>query len=162
MAKLYRELDSRLEAYIKAQPSFFVASAPINCDGLINISPRGTATLKVLDANTVAYLDLSGGGIESIGHIKENGRLAMMFCGAQGNVLRLHGHAQAIERYHAQWSHLASNFSCLEGARAIIVLSITRISDSGGPPPVRSLEDSEPRQSFVPRGKRSSGTAVLA
>jgi len=162
MTTLYRELDDKLEAYIKAQPLFFIASAPNDSDGLINISPRGAATLHLLDANTVAYLDLSGGGIESIAHIKENGRLVMMFCGAQGTVLRLHGRARVVERYHAQWSALVSQFASSEGARAIIVLAISRISDHGSRQPILSLADREPRREHAPRVEYSPRAAVLA
>jgi hypothetical protein len=158
MGTLHRELDNTLEAYITAQPMFFIASAPINSDGLINISPRATQTLKILDSNTVAYLDISGGGIESITHIKENGRLVMMFCGEQGRILRLHGRARAVERYHAEWPALVSQCGHQEGLRAIIVLTVTRISDNANPLP--SVQHSEPPARLVPQ--RAPRTVVSA
>jgi hypothetical protein len=91
-------------------------------------------TLRILDSKTVAYLDLTGSGVESIAHIKENGRFVMMFCSFDKNplILRLHGRGSVIERSDAEWTHLESKFSDFRTARAIIKLSIHRIADSCG------------------------------
>lgn len=134
MAKLYEKLDERLQEFILEQQMFFVASAPISEDGLVNISPKGLDTLQIIDSKTVAYLDLTGSGVESIAHIKENGRFVMMFCSYDKNplILRLHGKGSVIEKSDAEWDSLRSKFQDFPAIRAIIKLSIERIADSCG------------------------------
>ncbi len=134
MGKIYEELDDRLQRFILDQKMFFVGSAPRSDCGLINISPKGLDSLRILDSKTVAYLDLTGSGVESIAHIKENGRFVMMFCSYDKMPLipRLHGRGRVIERSDVEWAALQSHFPDLRAARAIIRLSIHRIADSCG------------------------------
>ena len=89
-----RRSTTRLRAFIEAQPMFFVATAPLDADGTINLSPKGLPrTFAVLGPNEVAYLDITGSGIETIAHLRENGRIVVMFCAFEGdpNIVRLHG-----------------------------------------------------------------------
>jgi hypothetical protein len=134
MGKTYEELDERLQRFILGQKMFFVASAPRSDDGLVNISPKGFDTLRILDSKTVAYLDLTGSGVESIAHIKENGRFVVMFCSFDKTplILRLHGRGQVIERSDVEWATLQPLFPEVRAARAIIKLSIDRVADSCG------------------------------
>ena len=134
MGKTYEELDEHLQRFILDQKMFFVGSAPRSDDGLINISPKGFDTLRIVDSKTVAYLDLTGSGVESIAHIKENGRFVMMFCsfGKTPLILRLHGRGQVIERSDVEWAALQPLFPEVREARAIIKLSIDRVADSCG------------------------------
>jgi len=134
MGKVYEELDDRLQRFILDQKMFFVGSAPASLDGSINISPKGLDTLRILNSKTLAYLDLTGSGVESIAHIKENGRFVMMFCSFDEKpvILRLHGRGRVIERSDAEWASLRSHFPDWRTARAIIQLSIHRIADSCG------------------------------
>jgi hypothetical protein len=134
MAKVYDELTDSLCQFIAQQKLFFVGSAPRDTDGLINISPKGMGSLCILDSTTVAYLDYTGSGIESVAHIKENGRFVMMFCSFDSSpkILRLHGRAHVIERSASEWADLQQHFPESRMARAIIKTSITRIADSCG------------------------------
>ena len=134
MGKIHVELTAELQAFIRAQRMFFVASAPDDPDGHINLSPKGHDSLLILDPQTLAYLDLTGSGIESVAHIKENGRFVMMFCSfdAAPLILRLHGVAEVIEAGTPEWAKLRPLFPALPGARAIIRLSLRRIADACG------------------------------
>ena len=134
MAAVYEELDARLCQFIEKQKMFFVGSSPLADDGFVNISPKGMDSLRILNAKTVAYLDFTGSGIETVAHVKENGRLVIMFCSFDKSplILRLYGHANAIERTDADWQRLRSHFPESRMARAIIRLSLTRIADSCG------------------------------
>ena len=134
MAKIYEELDDRLGQFIMNQKMFFVGSAPLAGDGLVNISPKGMDGLRILDSKTVAYLDLTGSGIESVAHVKENGRFVIMFCSFDTSpmILRLHGRAEVIERANAEWQQIRPLFPESRMARAIIKVSVSRISDSCG------------------------------
>ena len=80
MAKIFEEIDDTLAAFIGEQKMFFIATAPLAADGHVNLSPKGLDTLRILDPHTVAYLDLTGSGVETISHLKENGRFVLMFC----------------------------------------------------------------------------------
>ena len=134
MAKVFDSLDDTLCQFIARQKVFFVGSAPRDEDGLINISPKGMGALRILDSTTVAYLDFTGSGIESVAHVKENGRFVVMFCSFDKSpkILRLHGRARVIERSDPEWSDLQAHFSESRMARAIITVSLTRIADSCG------------------------------
>lgn len=134
MGKTYDEITPKLREFIEAQKMFFVATAPLAGDGLVNLSPKGYDTLRILDERTVAYLDLGGSGIETVAHLKENGRMVMMWCAFEGrpNIVRLHGRGTVHEWGSDGYEKLAHHFPELPGARSIIVLEAHRISDSCG------------------------------
>ena len=134
MAKQYDEITPKLKAFIEAQQLFFVGSAPLAQDGHVNISPKGMDSLRILDSRTVAYLDVSGSGAETIAHVKENGRLVMMFCAFNGPPLtvRLHGRAEVIEVANPEFDKLRQAFGELPAVRSIIRLTADRITDSCG------------------------------
>ncbi|MGF1513221.1 MAG: pyridoxamine 5'-phosphate oxidase family protein [Elainellaceae cyanobacterium] len=134
MGKLYGEITPALTAWITAQKMFFVATAPLSSEGQVNCSPKGMDTFRILNPKTVAYLDLTGSGIETIAHLQENGRIVFLFCAFAGppQLVRLHGTGQAISLDHPDYSPLRQRFPDYPGARAIIRAEVTRISDSCG------------------------------
>lgn len=134
MGKVYEAITPELGEWIAGQPVFFVASAPLAADGHINLSPKGLDTLRILGPRRAAYLDLTGSGAETIAHVRENGRLVLMFCAFSGppKILRLHGSATAVTPGSAAWRELRSRFQEHLGARAIVDLQVTRIADSCG------------------------------
>ena len=95
MAQIQDVIGDEMAGFIRKQHVFFVATAPLKGDGLINLSPKGLDTFEVLDERTVAYLDLTGSGIETVAHVKENGRIVVMFCAFEGapKIVRLYGRA---------------------------------------------------------------------
>lgn len=76
MGKIFDAIDDGLAAWIRAQHVFFVGTAPLSPEGHVNISPRGLDSLSILDEHTIAWLDLTGSGAETIAHVAENGRTA--------------------------------------------------------------------------------------
>jgi hypothetical protein len=134
VAKTYPEITDALQAFIKAQPMFFVATAPLDPNGHVNSSPKGLDTLRIFDSKTVAYLDIFGSGVETIAHLRENGRIILMFCSFQGapKILRLHGRGRVVEPHEPEFAALQAHFPVYEGTRAIIVVEVTRVSDSCG------------------------------
>ena len=136
MGKLYAGIDGRLREWIEAQHVFFVATAPLSADGHINVSPRGLRdTFRVVDEHTVAWLDLTGSGAETIAHLRENGRIVVMFCGFEGppKIVRLHGHGHVVTPEDAGWPDTVAPFGDPHpGVRAVIVVEVSRISDSCG------------------------------
>jgi hypothetical protein len=94
MGKLFPQIDAPLAAWLVAQPVFFVSTAPLDPDGLVNCSPKGNRDeFAVLGEHRVAYLDQTGSGIETVAHLRENGRIVVMFCAFNGppRIVRLHG-----------------------------------------------------------------------
>lgn len=134
MGKVSDRIDDAVRQFMEAQPMYFVASAPLAADGLVNLSPKGLDTFRILDATTVAYLDLTGSGIETVAHLRENGRIVLMFCAFQGppKILRLHGRGRVVELQDAEFAALQSHFPEFESARAIIVVAVQRVSESCG------------------------------
>jgi pyridoxamine 5'-phosphate oxidase-like protein len=134
VGKIYSTIDDSVRKFIEAQPVFFVGSAPLNPGGHVNISPKGLDTLRILGPLTIAYVDLTGSGIETVSHLKENGRIVLMFCAFQGlpKIFRLHGQGRVIEPEQEEFAGLAAHFHQHEGTRAIVLVEVSRISDSCG------------------------------
>ena len=136
MGKVYDGLDARLREFVDAQSVFFVATAPLAADGRVNLSPKGVdGTFTVLDEHTVAYLDLTASGAETIAHLRENGRITLMFCSfaRQPKVLRLHGRGRFVTPYDEDWESWRARFPTRTGtARAVVVVDVQRVSDSCG------------------------------
>jgi len=134
VGKTYPEIDPRIAEFLRTQHVFFVSTAPLSPEGHINLSPKGLESFVVLDPHTVAYLDLTGSGIETVAHLRENGRITLMFCAFEGppKILRLHGRGEVIECDHSEWKELAARFPSHLGARAVIRVRVERIADSCG------------------------------
>jgi hypothetical protein len=134
MGKRFDEIDDGLRAFIESQKLFFVATAPAGPDGHINLSPKGLDSLSILGPRQVAYLDYTGSGIETIAHLRENGRITIMFCAFEGapRIVRLHGRGSIIEPQDPAFADLLPQFDPLPGVRAIIRMEVERISDSCG------------------------------
>ncbi len=128
-------LTDRDRDFIARQKMFFVATAPLSSDGLINLSPKGLdGTFAVIDEQTVAYLDLTGSGVETIAHLRENGRVCVMFCAFEGppNILRIHGTGDVVEPSDAGFAALRGCFAPMGGVRSIIRVRTQRVADSCG------------------------------
>jgi len=134
MANTYDQLDEKLIAFIRRQKLFFVATAPLSAEGSVNVSPKGYDSLAILDPNTVAYLDLGGSGVETHAHVRENGRITLMFCAFEGpaNILRLYGTGESVAFGDPGFAEKMALFPGFERARNIVTVRIHRVSDSCG------------------------------
>ncbi|MEM7015220.1 MAG: pyridoxamine 5'-phosphate oxidase family protein [Verrucomicrobiota bacterium] len=134
MGDVYEKIDQRIADWIAKQKLFFVATAPLAGDGLVNCSPKGMDSFRVLDPNTVAYFDVTGSGVETIAHLRENGRIVIMMCAFEGppKIMRFHGRGEVLEKGTEEYLELIDRFTELPGARSIIRVSVDRISDSCG------------------------------
>jgi hypothetical protein len=115
MGKVYEQIDTRLRTFIEQQPVFFVATAPLAGDGHVNVSPKGrSGSLTVLDPYTVAYLDFGGSHAETLAHLRENGRITLMWCAFTGppSIVRVHGRGEPVFRDDPPWPGL----KCREGS----------------------------------------------
>lgn len=135
MAKQFESIDARLKDFIGRQHIFFTASATGN--SRVNISPRETGCLRVVDGNTVVYLDRTGSGNETAAHMRADGRLTIMFCAVEGPpmILRLYGRGRTIHRDSNEYEDiLIGHYDNREtsGARQFIMLDIDLVQTSCG------------------------------
>ncbi len=131
MGAVHPTITQGIAEWIGRQQMFIVATAPLDADGRVNVSPKGLDTLRVLDECTLAYLDLTGSGAETIAHVRENGRITLMWSAFAGppRIVRVHGRGEVIALDDARAAGL---FPDLPGARAVILVHAERISDSCG------------------------------
>jgi len=134
MGQVSDAIDDRTAAFIAAQRVFFVATAPLAADGHVNLSPKGLDTFAVLDPHTVAYLDLTGSGVETIAHLRENGRITICFAAFEGppKIVRLYGRGTVLTASDPDFEALAARFPEYLGARSVIRVAVERVADSCG------------------------------
>ncbi len=134
MAKVHEAITEQLQAFIARQHLFFVASAPLDASGHVNVSPKGTDCFRVLSPTRVCYLDWVGSGNETSAHLLENGRITFMFCAFEGapSVLRLYGLGRTVLPGQPGWDELARLFTLPLGARQFIAADISRVQTSCG------------------------------
>jgi predicted pyridoxine 5'-phosphate oxidase superfamily flavin-nucleotide-binding protein len=140
MANLFERIEDTHREWIAKQALFFVGTAPLGEDGHINVSPKGPiGSLRVLDDHTVAYLDAYGSGTETIGHLRENGRIVVMLCAFEGppRILRLHGRGRVLQAGTEEYEELVAHVefddpSTPLSRRAIVLVDVTRVADSCG------------------------------
>ena len=134
MADFYDQISDTIREWIEQQHTFFVGSAPLSGEGHINLSPKGGDCLRVLDENTVAYLDLTGSGNETSAHIMENGRITMMWCAYEGppRILRLYGEGEIALSGSDRWDELIGLFTMIPGARQIVINHVSKVQTSCG------------------------------
>jgi hypothetical protein len=147
MGKILPSITPEQVDFIRAQPMYFVASAPRSEDGHINLSPKGLDSLRVLDPNAVAYLDLTGSGNETAAHVAENGRITLMFCAFEGKpgIVRLYGRGRVVRPGDTDWPRLRPLFGDLAGTRQIIHVQVhhTQTSCGFGVPEMRLIGQRE-------------------
>lgn len=139
MAKVFEQIDDTLRAFIEAQPMFFVATAPSGDGGHVNLSPKGGRNLfRVTGPLGFAYVDLMGSGIETLAHLRENGRIVIMFCAFEGppKIVRLHGVGRPVQQNDGGFAELLATFELSDeqrrAVRSVITVEVTRVGDSCG------------------------------
>src|SRR5262249_22524350 len=134
MGKVYEQLNDSLADFIGRQHVFFVGTAPTSPEGHLNVSPKGLDTFRILGPKTVAYLDMTGSGIETVDHVREDGRITLMFCAFEGRplIVRLYGRGRVVEPGDGDWDALIARFPEYPGARSVVVVEVERVADSCG------------------------------
>jgi hypothetical protein len=172
MGKIYDRIDEKLASWIGHQVMFFVATAPLR-GGHVNLSPKAPIeSLRVLDPHTIAYLDLIGSGIETVAHLRQNGRICVMLCAFQGppRILRLHGQGEVLTAGTAEFEELCGGFDrdAIPGAdhaaRSLVRVAVERIADSCGfDVPLMDYRGGRPqRTAWVENKLAAGGDAALA
>lgn len=132
MAKFYNEISPELQTFIASQKVFFVATTAD--EGRINLSPKGLDTFRIVDKNTIAWLNLTGSGNETAAHLLNNSRMTIMFCSFEGKplILRLYGHAKIYHEKDEAFKTHVKAFPKIAGTRQIIEMTIDSVQTSCG------------------------------
>ncbi len=97
-----------------------------------------SGSFVVLDERSIAYLDFAGSNAETVAHLRENGRITLMWCAFSGppNIVRISGRGEPVLRDDPRWVELSRRFSGLDagthGPRAIVVVRAELIRDTCG------------------------------
>jgi hypothetical protein len=134
MGKVFERIDEALASWIMKQPVWFVATAPLAGDGHVNVSPRGHDCLSVLGPHQVGWVDYTGSGAETIAHLRENGRICLMFTSfdRRPRIVRLHGRGTVALPGDPAYAEVVARHPAHPGTRAVIIVNVTRVSDSCG------------------------------
>jgi hypothetical protein len=134
MGKTYDGIDDELREWLMRQPLWFVATAPLGADGHVNVSPRGHDSFSVLGPHRVAWVDYTGSGIETIAHVRENGRICLMFCSFdhRPKIVRLHGRGSVALPGDRSYDDVVALHPPHPSTRAVVVVDVDRVSDSCG------------------------------
>jgi hypothetical protein len=138
---VFEQLDDELIGWLRRQPMFFVATAPNGPGGHVNVSPKGGRDVFfVLGPREVAYVDLPGSGIETVAHLRENGRICLMFCAFEGapQIVRLHGRGRVVSARDPGFDQALASLPgevterMRDLARSLVIVELDRIADSCG------------------------------
>ena len=135
MAKQLEALNPDHRDFIQRQSIFFVSSA--TAGSRVNISPREISALRIVDDNSVIYLDRTGSGNETAAHMLADGRLTIMFCAFTGppQIMRLYGTGTSVGWENAEFEDLISQYyggSKPLGTRQIMRLKFDLVQTSCG------------------------------
>jgi hypothetical protein len=167
MGRAIDHIPEEIAEWIGAQPVFFVATAPVDPGTHVNVSPRGLDTFRALGPNRVAWLDLTGSGVETIAHLKAGGeaggRITLMFCAFSGppEIVRLYGRGEVHEPGDEGYEGLRPLFPDMPGGRAVIEVAVERVSSSCGFG-VPRMELVGPREDLVETARRKGPKKMAA
>lgn len=132
MADMFEELTGKHIKFIENQKIFFVGTA--GAKGLVNVSPKGMDSFRILNDSRIAWVNFTGSGNESAAHVLENRRMTIMFCSFDKHplILRLYGNAAAVHTRDQKWEKLAALFPSNIGARQIFELDVELVQTSCG------------------------------
>lgn len=132
MAEQFPELTDGLIRFINNQHIYFTGTA--RASGRVNVSPKGTDSLKVLSPRRIVWQNLTGSGNETASHLLENDRMTLMFCSFDKKplILRVYGNAHAVHPRDAAWPEYVAQFPENPGTRQFFVLDIDLVQTSCG------------------------------
>ncbi len=171
MGKVYDTIDATATDFIRRQHVFFVATAPLAADGHLNLSPKGLESFTVLGPSEVAYLDLTGSGVETIAHLRENARIVVMFCAFDGppRILRVHGVGRVVWAEDPDFEALLEQadfepWTIPQARRAVVDVEVTRVATSCGyGVPLMAFEGERPHYDLSKRKRlRTMGDEQMA
>ncbi|KZT24400.1 hypothetical protein NEOLEDRAFT_1135235 [Neolentinus lepideus HHB14362 ss-1] len=135
MGKFYDDIPPHIIEWVEKQHMFTVATAPLSATGHVNVSTKGVGgTFHVVDSKTVWYEDLTGSGSETIAHLRENGRITILFSAFEGPpvICRVFGTGKVHEFGSPEYSSYAPPANRTPGSRSVIVVDVHKVGTSCG------------------------------
>lgn len=136
MGAFYETIPENIADWILKQKLLWVATAPLSADGHVNVSPKGGESFGIIDNRTFWYHELTGSGIETISHLRENGRITVMFNAFEGapRIVRLWGHGRILERESAEFNAFVAEHKVktIPATRSIIIVDVHQVGSSCG------------------------------
>lgn len=134
MGKVFEAIDEKLQRWIDEQPMWFIATAPLAGEGRVNVSPRGGNSFSVLGPDRVGWVELTGSGVETIAHLRENRRICLMFASFdhRPRIVRLHGRGDVHLPGTSAYEEVTALHPAHPSTRAVITVDVERISESCG------------------------------
>lgn len=132
MAKQFPTIEPAHQKFIESQHMFFVgSSAPT---GRVNISPKGMDSLRILSPNRLVWLNYSGSGNETAGHLLQSNRMTVMWCSftTRPMIMRAYGTAKTVHPRDAEWAELSEHFNAGLGARQFFDMDVNMLQTSCG------------------------------
>ncbi|WP_262695822.1 pyridoxamine 5'-phosphate oxidase family protein [Kordiimonas aquimaris] len=132
MADFFDHITEKHAEFIAEQPMFFTATACAS--GRINLSPKGNDSFRVISPNLCGYIDMGGSGNETAAHIKNDGRITVMFNSFTRNPLiyRLYGKGRVVRPGHNEFADLRKQFPAELPARQIVLIDVESTQTSCG------------------------------
>ncbi len=132
MAVKFDSINKEHKKFIEAQKMYVIGSA--GAEGFINVSPKGMDSFKIVDENTVVWLNYTGSGNETSAHVQENGRMTIMFNSYDKApmILKLYGHATVIHEKDERWDEMSAHFEPQVGTRQFFVMKVELVLTSCG------------------------------
>lgn len=132
MGKKVEQIQPEIKDFIEKQKMFFVGTAMST--GIVNLSPKGMDSFRVMSPNRVMWLNVTGSGNETATHLQENNRMTIMFCAFEGKplILRLYGTAKTYHSRDAEWQEYIHLFPEYVGARQIFDVEVEVVQTSCG------------------------------
>lgn len=151
MAKRFERIEEDHRRFIEDQHIFFSGSAAPQ--GRVNISPKGMDSLRVTGPNRIVWMNLTGSGNETAGHLIEDDRMTLMWCSFTKRplILRAYGTAKTLHPGDEGWDSLAALFPAHRSARQIFDMTVDMVQTSCGyaVPFMDNREDRETMQNWV-------------
>lgn len=157
MAKQFNQIEDAHRTFIEEQPMFFVGTAA--AEGRVNVSPKGMDSLRVLGPNRILWLNYTGSGNETAGHLRLSNRMTLMWCsfGKRPLILRAYGTARTIHNRDAEWADALAQFNEPYTARQIYDMQVDMVQTSCGYA-VPKMEFVEDRNVLLPAMAAKPGT----
>lgn len=132
MAKQFDTITEDLAGFIAAQHIFFCGTAAD--EGRVNISPKDSASLRVLGPNRIIWRNLTGSGNETAAHLARHNRMTLMWCGFEKRpmILRCYGSARTLHPRDPDFGDLDAHFPPVVSARQIYDMQVDLVQSSCG------------------------------
>ncbi len=151
MAKQFPAITEDHRSFIKDQHMFFSGSA--GPSGRVNISPKGMDSLRIMGKKRILWMNLTGSGNETAGHLKQDPRMTLMWCSFTRRplILRCYGTAETYHLGDEGWDSRAAEFPAHRSARQIYDMTVDMVQTSCGyaVPFMDFVQDRETMQSWV-------------